>query len=470
MKTVFDDLDKYAQSNAIIDQNGNHFSYSELLHLSEEISQSLDSQSIIILISDYSLESIACYIGCIRSNIVPILLGNDIDEENLKFYIDTFRVNYIFRHKNYAFKNKTGKEGLIFGNYRIDGTWHERVSLDSDLALLMTTSGSTGSPKLVRISHENLISNTKSIAEYQDITKADKPITTLPMNYTFGLSIINTHLFSGSAIVLNNHSVLEKPFWTSFEENKPTTISGVPYTLNMLSRLKFFSRDLSFLRKITQAGGKLSKDLVLFFAKSCEDKGIDFFVMYGQAEATARMSYMKNKECIEKPDSAGKAIPGGRFWVENDEGVLINDAYQVGNLFYQGKNVYLGYAESHNDLSKENVNNYILNTGDLAFIDDEGFVFLEGRKSRFLKLFGNRVSLDDIEDYFLEQTPNNSVVASGSDDNLKIYIEGKIEIDALKHLEKKLSRFLSINHSAINIESIDKIPRNSSGKVQYKML
>jgi acyl-coenzyme A synthetase/AMP-(fatty) acid ligase len=348
---------------------------------------------------------------------------------------------------------------LIKTDFIIDYKLHD------DLALLLTTSGSTGSSKLVRQSYKNIISNANAIAKYIGITQADRPITTLPMSYTYGLSIINSHFLKGCAVILTNKTLMEKAFWDLLKTNKATTFGGVPYTYEMLKKLRFSRMELPSLNILTQAGGKLRPELVKEFAMMCQQKNIRFFVMYGQTEATARMSFLPSEYAISKPGSMGIAIPGGDFWLEDDKGNLITGNETVGELIYKGDNVTFGYAMSRDHLEKGDENAGVLKTGDMAKCDSDGFYYILGRKKRFLKLFGNRVNLDEVDHLFKEA--GYACVCSGEDDHLNIYT-----IDKNNHEEIK--RFIAdrtgIHPSAFFVRYIENIPRNEAGKVLYSAL
>ena len=328
MSSLFDHLESFNDHIAIQQYENEDVSYSKLLKIADKISACLSASETIAFQCNNSKESIACYIACIRSKVVPILLDDNIEEDKLCSFAKLYSTRYIFsQNKNEPSGYKKILEIDLFSIFE-NPSLSLKNSIHTDLALLITTSGSTGNPKLVKLSHENLISNTQSIIKYLEIDFQDKPITTLPMNYTFGLSILNTHLFKGSTIILTNASVLEKSFWLAFKKFRPTSISGVPYTFQMLERLKFFSKDISFIKKITQAGGKLSEDLALSIGQKCLDKNINFYIMYGQSEATARMSYLPPNFVLSKPGSVGLAIPDGEFWLEDDDGNKISSANQ----------------------------------------------------------------------------------------------------------------------------------------------
>jgi acyl-CoA synthetase (AMP-forming)/AMP-acid ligase II len=267
----------------------------------------------------------------------------------------------------------------IFNYSLVKLNFNIQYSLHPDLALLLTTSGSTGSPKLVRISYQNLMCNSNSIVEYLKINEKERPITTLPMNYSYGLSIINSHLVAGSTILLTSKSIDEKEFWDFLKNERATSISGVPYTYEMLKRLKFLRMTFPYLNTLTQAGGKLNADLNFEFAKFCEQTNKRFFIMYGQTEATARMSYLPPEYTISKIGSMGIPIPGGQFILTDEKGKELEGDNVVGELVYKGRNVSMGYAITCEDLAKGDENNGILKTGDLAKRDKDNFYYIVGR-------------------------------------------------------------------------------------------
>ena len=308
--------------------------------------------------------------------------------------------------------------------------------LPADLALLLTTSGSTGSPKLVRLSQKNLRSNADSIISYLNITEDERPVTGLPMYYSFGLSIINSHLLKGATLLLTNDSYIKKEFWTFANQYGFTSFSGVPFTFELLNKIKFWSMQLPTLKTITQAGGKLNNELIQLFYEEGKKKGIEFITMYGQTEATARMSYLPVKFLETKLGSIGKGIPGGTLFLVDDDKQMIMHPNVIGELVYKGDNVCLGYAESLDDLYRGDDNKGVLYTGDLAYFDEDGFFYIAGRKKRFLKLYGNRISLDYVEQ-LLTPYLKEKVCIGKNDEKLII-----LTTDA-KYDEKQIIDFLS---------------------------
>jgi acyl-coenzyme A synthetase/AMP-(fatty) acid ligase len=382
----------------------------------------------------------------------------------LRRLIDRYRPAYLWLAEEAApeFEYKAGHRSHGFVLLE---TGHEQYPLYEQLALLLTTSGSTGSPKLVRQSYRNILANAEAIAKYLELDNSERPITTLPMHYTYGLSVINSHLLVGATLIMTNKGYMQREFWQTFKEQGATSIAGVPYNYEMLKKLRFFQMELPSLRCLTQAGGKLAPELHKEYAEYAEQSGKRFYVMYGQTEATARMSYLPYKSSLEKYGSIGIAIPGGEFSLIDAEGDVITAADVVGELVYRGENVTLGYAESGADLAKGDENNGILITGDMAKRDNEGYYYIVGRKRRFLKIFGNRVNLDECE-RLLGTEFETDCACIGTDDHMIIYIvSSKVE-----EVRRFVSTKTGLNPSAFAVHETGAIPKNEAGKTLYSAL
>ena len=339
---------------------------------------------------------------------------------------------------------------------------------NENLALLLTTSGSTGSPKLVKISNKNLVSNAISISKYLDISENDRAITSLPFNYSYGLSVINSHLYSGGSIVLTNKSIMEGGFWDAVRNNSVTSFSGVPYSYEILLKLKIEKLDAPSIKKMTQAGGKLDSEKIEKIYTACRDNSIKFYTMYGQTEATARISYLPTEDTLRKPNSIGIAIPDGQLWLENKNGDIVKKAGVIGELVYQGANVSMGYAKNINDLTSGDVNCGVLKTGDLASFDEEGYFYIEGRKNRFIKVYGIRVSLDSLEKMVSKM--GYTCAATGVDNKLLLYVVANLSDLSSEQLRMDIAGVLRINIIAIYINLVKELPRLETGKVDYNLL
>lgn len=260
--------------------------------------------------------------------------------------------------------------------------------LHPDLAVLLSTSGSTGSSKLVRLTAGGLRANAAAVATYLSLTPQDRGILTLPLHYCYGLSILTSHLYAGAATIVTDWSVLDPCLWDLAEHHGATGLAGVPHTFDQLDGIGF--PELASLRYVTAAGGKLSPERVTQYLRLGQRRGWDFYVMYGQTEATARMAYLPPALAEEFPSAIGVAIPGGRLRVDAP------DASGVGELVFSGPNVMMGYANEPTDLAKAPQAGD-LHTGDLARELAPDVFEVVGRRSRFAKIFGLRLDLDEIE-------------------------------------------------------------------------
>jgi len=461
-------LDKYSRNSAVIDEIGNSYSFAFLKNECKKLIDNITSKRCLTFnLCSNEIGSLLGYVGFLNNEIVPLLLDSRLNRELLNTLIDIYKPDYLWlpssMSEEFAYKN-------VYSvlNYTLLKTpYTKEYPLYNDLALLLTTSGSTGSPKLVRQSYENIRANTESITEYLDLDATERPITTLPMNYTYGLSIINSHLYAGASIILSKKTIIQKEFWQQFKEYEATSFGGVPYTYEMLDKLRFFRMKLPSLRTMTQAGGKLSPDLHRKFAEYAKKHSKRFVVMYGQVEATARMSYLPWEITLEKYGSMGIAIPGGKFSLIDANGKKITDPGITGELIYEGPNVTLGYAEKGTDLIKSDERNGILKTGDMAKMDEDGFYYIVGRKKRFVKIFGNRVNLDEIERMIKSSFDDLDVASGGIDDLMYIFIDNNNKVNDVK---KILAEKTGLNRVAFKVVVIKAIPRNESGKVLYSEL
>ena len=365
------DLESFSGKTALVDDLGRSVTYDELTVESNRIAKAVGRRTLVFCLCRNEIGSIAGYVGFLNNAIVPVLLNSHLEAELLSNLINTYEPSYLWVPKDQhgqfpempvvheAFEYLLLKTGL-----------EKDYPLYEELGLLLTTSGSTGSPKFVRQSYANIMDNAMSIVKYLELDETERPITTLPMNYTYGLSIINSHLLVGATVLVTEKGLMQKDFWSFFSENGATSFGGVPYTYEMLDRLRFYRMKLPSLRTMTQAGGKLLPELHEKFAAFAKENGKNFVVMYGQCEATARMGYLPPDRALEKKGSMGIAIPGGQFQLIDVNGKQIVEPRVTGELVYEGKNVTLGYAECGSDLMKGDERHGVLETGYLAQFDE----------------------------------------------------------------------------------------------------
>jgi acyl-CoA synthetase (AMP-forming)/AMP-acid ligase II len=461
MNSLFD-FSRFAEQTALIEESGKEVSYNQLQTIADGIAKNIRPKSLVFCLCTNTVPSIAGYVSFIQNGFPVLLLDAKKNDDLLQRLLDIYSPNYIWRPTT----STQGKSLYAYDNYSLYAYSEENVPVHPDLSLLLTTSGSTGSPKLVRLTENNITSNAESIIEYLGITSGERAITSLPMYYSFGMSVINSHLHCGATLLLSDKTVMQGEFWKFVKEQKATSIAGVPYTYEMLRRLRFFRMDLPNLKTMIQAGGKLNADIVQEYAENARKAGKRFFVMYGQTEAGPRISYLPFNMAERNPSSIGIAIPGGSLSIHDSDGTLISEPGVDGELIYKGPNVCMGYAESKEDLAKGDENHGILHTGDIARFDKDGFFYITGRMKRFVKIWGNRCNLDSIEQ--LLKPICADCACTGDDEKIQVYVTDKRL--SVTHIREYLSEKTHLNISAFFIYIIDKIPRTTSGKVLYNTL
>jgi acyl-CoA synthetase (AMP-forming)/AMP-acid ligase II len=341
---------------------------------------------------------------------------------------------------------------------------HSAHRLHDELALLMSTSGSTGSPKLVRLSSANLISNATAIAEYLGIGETDRAATTLPMSYCYGLSVVNSHLLRGAGLILTDRSVVEDEFWELFNRHRATTFSGVPHTFELLDRIGFNTMDLPHLRYVTQAGGRMEPEQVRRFATLGQRRGWQLFVMYGATEATARMAFLPPEFAMSHPEAIGRAIPGGSLSIRS------GDAWPdgTGELVYRGANVMLGYASRPEDLALGTTVEE-LHTGDIARCGRDGLYEIIGRSNRFVKLFGLRIDLDRLQSALAERGVTALCTESG--DTLCVAAEKASKaMPTAGEVQRLTATVAGVPAGAVRAAIVAELPRLVSGKPDYAIV
>lgn len=440
----FRQLNEKKHRLAVVDGDS-RLTYEELACKCDELSLLLPQKPCLIFLkAKNDISTLVAYLTALRHDHVVMLLDPDIDETKYNDLVSAYRPNVAIEGENLA---------------TVSSHIHR---FHSDLCLLLSTSGSTGSAKQVCLSQTNLHANAQSICDYLPIDDDDKTITTLPFFYSYGLSIINSHLLKGSCIVFNRHSVVSRDFWQLFKSEEITSFGGVPYSYQMLLKLRFTSMNLPHLRYFTQAGGKLEEAHSKILNQYAIERGISFYIMYGQTEATARMAYLAPAILATKPCAIGKAIPAGRLHIVDSDNKTIVSPNTEGELIYSGPNVMLGYANTYADLLKFTSIEHLY-TGDIAYFDNDGDFVICGRKKRFIKLFGQRLNLDEIES-LLSQKGLESY-CTGDDNKLLVAVKNNNDIKAVKHL---LSNDLQLHHSVIQIIGVDSFPITANGKKDYQ--
>lgn len=448
-------IDLYKENKAfrVVDaSSGETFDLENMLLSAPQLKE--EERSLVFLYLDNDVESLQVLLTLLNSNHIGALFSHTVNERQRTALESIYKPAQVYDKQRKAIEGyeATGEPGMFFRK--------EPVSLEiaPEIKLMLSTSGSTGSPKLVKLSEENLISNARAIAGYLPINEHDVCPLNLPVTYSYGLSVLNSNAISGGTMVAGLADIMTPHFWKAFTKYGFTSLAGVPIVYEILKRFKFTKKEHPGLRYLSQAGGKLSDALIAEFHEYSQQYNIEFYVMYGQTEATARMSYLSPEYMPQKLGSIGKAIDRGGFHLDATTGELI----------YTGPNVFGGYAEQASDLSTYQLGQ-TLKTGDIARCDEEGFYYIIGRSKRFVKLDGSRFSLDELENYL------SSVFQEGPFRCLNYNDDYVMVVATATHLEPKevigaLSSEFKLRPARVRYQAVNEMPLLANGKIDEKAL
>lgn len=458
---MFLDIDKKESGcEAAIDDSGRRITYGDLVAFSTEFAQVLPRRTLIFVLAENSIGSLLGYIGALANHIVPLILSAKTEESLYTNLYGLYGPEYVWMPK--ALHPKLGGT-IVFEawDYVLVKTGMTPPALYKDLSLLLPTSGSTGSPKLVRHSYRNIEANAENVKNLFGLAPDERAMAILPMHYTMGLSVIASHLKAGASIILSGRSLLDAEFWKMLKAERATSFTGVPYSYELLMKLRFTCMDLPDLKIITQGGGKLTPEMFRALAMYAEEKGKKFIPTYGQSECTARMAYLPPELAMTKTCSIGMAEPGGQLSLIGDDGQETFEGEGTGEMVYRGENVTLGYATCPEDLLKGDENHGVMLTGDLARRDADGCYYIVGRLKRFLKIFGLRIGLDEVEN-LVKSRFDTDCLCSGTDEMLTVNVTKKgVADEVVDFIEEKTHLF----RKSIEVVEVSSIARNEAGKV-----
>lgn len=453
----FEQLARYGHRIAAIDGQ-KQLSYQQLSDQCDQLAQHLDlpNKSLIIIKAGNNLATLIGYLTALREHHCVMLVNAEIAETQLTHLIAAYQPQVILSAQD---------ELLPLITLCETSSSH---SIAPELAMLLSTSGSTGAAKQVALSYANIQANADSIVEYLPMLASDASLCHLPFFYSYGLSIINSHLNLGACCVLTELTPVNREFWLLFEKHKISSFGGVPYSYEMLLRLRFTSKSFPHLRYFTQAGGKMAVDKILTFAQYARRQQKQFFIMYGQTEASPRMAFLPSSKVALKPNSIGQAIPQGQFCLKDDSGELVTKKGQSAQLFYKGPNVMLGYVNDSSQLAQFSPAEWLA-TGDIAYTDEQGDYFISGRMSRFIKLFGQRIDLDQVERLLAEM--QLEAYCCGSDSRLIIALKHTPKDDnagaSIPDIKMTIAKQLGLHPSTIQMIVYAQLPLTDNGKKDY---
>jgi len=446
-------IDDPARKNqlALIEaESGLHWTYGDLTAVvsrERDLLAKAGTGALVMLFCRNDAASVARYLGAMEAGLAVALLSDRLATDLQASLVEAYDPEWV------------GLSGTL------ESRSTRGIPVHESLRLLLSTSGSTGSPKFVRLAASSIVANATSIQEALGISTDDRPVAHLPIHYSYGLSVLNSHLLAGATILLTETGLMSPAFWENIRQHKIDSFSGVPYTYQMLKRLGLEKLNVPGLHTFTQAGGKLENESVAFFHNLITARGGTFWVMYGQTEATARISILPAGELPGKLGTAGRAIPGGRLWISPTEGVLTDQPGVNGELVYEGPNVMQGYALGREDLTRGDELGGRLFTGDNAVLDEDGYVTILGRAKRDAKVFGLRINLDEIEAIVRPHGPA-AAVAGGKGVVVFCEFSAETQETALANLSSKLK----IHPSAFAFRAVDRLPTKESGKIDYEKL
>ncbi len=434
---------------AAIDSEGGKLTYGDIINRAKEIEANFSNRALCFMLVENNVNCIEWVMASLISRrLVPLILNAKTDEVLYNNLLSTYKPAYIWK------------------NGELIRTVNPIAPLFPELSHLLPTSGSTGSPKLVRHKYENIEAAGLNISTFFELKETDRPLMVLPLYYTMGLSMVFSHFKVGATVLITGRNMTDPVFWKFIKEKAATSFTGVPYSFQILNMMRFFRMDLPALELLTQGGGKMERGLNLKFAEYCRDNGKRWIATYGQSECSARMAWLPAKWAVEKVGSIGIAVPNGELSLIDAEGNPINTPHTEGEMCYRGKNVTLGYARSLEDLTLGDERNGFIRTGDLAYFDEDGCYYIVGRMGRFLKLFGMRVGLDECEQIIASDCQTESACV-GTDEKMIVYITDAAKTQAVKDALVEKTHIVA---TSFEIRIITEIPKNEAGKKLYSKL
>lgn len=448
MDNLFSTL--YLDKVAIKDSNENEKTYRQLYAEAKHWEEIMGRRNLVCVVCDKSLETAGFLFEMLVSGQVLMLLPADIDKSFLERLLGEYQASYIWC------AGKMPGRGEIcagFPGHTLYRLAARACELHPELALLLSTSGSAGSPKMVRLGYGNLRYNMEYSVKRHTIVSEHKGISVLPLHHIWGLQFCLWHWYVGAQMLVTEESVMSREFQLFFTRERVNNIAGVPFIFQMLDRVRFWDGDrLRNLHAAMCGGSRLQKEEQDRLALLMKEK---FWSEYGQTESTGALISCNFERQERKQGVIGTPLEGSEAFLDGGELVL------------RGRGVCLGYACGCADLKKGDENRGLLYTGDIATVDEDGFFYLGGRKKRFVKILGERISLDEVETILGQQQKNCEFACTGDTDALDVYYVGEQQEKTEKACRSVLSGRLHIPSGMLRFHQREELPRSESGKILY---
>lgn len=456
MQAIIKDEIQYSDLLAIADSSGNRISYKELAQRARSELAALEERSLIFILCDYQMETVEFIYEIMYLNRVPLLLSSDIDAELLDVLIQTYQPQYLYCQKSYQMEGRYREEGN-FEEHVLWKTGNPRFEIHPDVALLLSTSGTTGSAKLVKLSYDNIRSAGERAGRHMGIVKGQKGLCPSPLNHILGFIFCMWHWSQGASILVTEEFVISKRFQEFYREERINNFAATPYIFRMLQKVRFWDEEkVGYLHRAVAAGEKMPEEEQEQLRAVLGDK---MWLAYGQTECAGYISDINIQESCVKKTAVGKAL----------EHIEATADIQSNELIVKSKCVCMGYANNVMQLAQGDVHQGILHTGDMVRIDADGCIYLMGRLTRYVKVLGKRVNLDDIENYLRRKLRNVEFACVGEDNRIMVFHTCE-EDDLNQKIRVLLDHNMKIPPKYIVCTYLEEMPRSDTGKILYRKL
>ena len=450
---------------ALIDAYGVQATYGELIAHCQGIHSKLVERPVVFALADNTVGFASYFFALLNHGAIPLLLPADLSPQLLTDLESEYQPAYYLLPS----KLEADHPGIIHSthlDYCLKKTNYVAYATHEKLELLLSTSGSTGSPKLVRFKRGNMAVNAANVVSAFQWTAQERGVLSLPLNYVMGLNVFFAHLLVGATGLLTSANLLDSAFWNFIREQRATNFTGVPFSYEVLLRLRPQNMNLPDLKTFAQGGGKLTERTFKKMGELARQNNWQFIPTYGTTETAARCTLLAPDLVGQKILSIGKAIPHVEVLLVNELKEPLSQPDRIGELVIRGENVAMGYAQSKRDLLKGDEWQGVYYTGDLGYFDHDGYFYITGRKKRFTKLLGNRIGLDECE-LLLKKEFSIEIACTAKDDQLHIFCEFP---ELTEQLKNYLANTLHLQPTLFQSHYRQKLPRSESGKILYQEL